>query len=57
MDNYRSLQTDNICADGNLCTTGLRPYIHGLTAMFGNKREYDRFRKDYPQADNSTDNS
>ena len=49
MDNYRSLQTDNICQDGDLCDTSLRRYVDGLPAMFGNKRDYDRFRKDYVQ--------
>ena len=49
MDNYRSLQTDNICEDGDPCNTSLRQYIEGLAAMFGNKRDYDRFRKDYVQ--------
>jgi NADH dehydrogenase len=49
MDNYRSLQTDNICQDGDLCDTNLRRYVDGLPAMFGNKRDYDRFRKDYVQ--------
>ena len=48
MDNYRSLQTDNVCADCELCQTSLRQYLHGLSAMFGNKRDYDRFRRDYP---------
>jgi NADH dehydrogenase len=57
MDNYRSLQTDNVCADGDLCTTSLRQYVHGLTAMFGNKRHYDRFRKDYTQVENPEDHS
>jgi NADH dehydrogenase len=57
MDNYRSLQTDNVCADGDLCATSLRRYIHGLSAMHGNKRDYDRFRKDYPQAVNPKDHS
>ncbi len=50
MDNYRSLQTDNTCTDGDLCTTSLRQYIHGLPTMFGNKQNYDRFRKDYTQS-------
>ena len=57
MDNYRSLQTDNICTDGDPCATSLRSYIRGMTAMSGNKREYDRFRKDYPQVDNPADHS
>jgi uncharacterized protein YbjT (DUF2867 family) len=49
MDNYRSLQTDNVCQDGDLCDTSLRRYVDGLPVMFGNKRDYDRFRKDYVQ--------
>jgi uncharacterized protein YbjT (DUF2867 family) len=49
MDNYRSLQTDNICQDSDLCDTSLRRYVDGLPVMFGNKRDYDRFRKDYVQ--------
>jgi NADH dehydrogenase len=49
MDNYRSLQTDSICKDGDLCETSLRQYINGLPAMYGNKRNYDRYRKDYVQ--------
>jgi uncharacterized protein YbjT (DUF2867 family) len=49
MDNYRSLQTDNICKDSDPCETSLRQYVGGLAAMFGNKRDYDRFRKDYVQ--------
>jgi len=49
LDNYRSLQTDSVCNDGELCQTSLREYLHGLSAMFGNKRNYDRFRKDYVQ--------
>ena len=49
MDNYRSLQTDNVCADGNCCDTSLRTYMKGLPEMFGNKRDYDRYRKDYVQ--------
>jgi NADH dehydrogenase len=55
MDNYRSLQTDNVCPDGHLCETSLRQYLHGLPAMFGNKRNYDSFRKDYPQPGNPED--
>ncbi len=55
MDNYRSLQTDNICSDGDLCETSLRQYLNGLPAMFGNKRSYDSFRKNYPQPGNPED--
>ena len=47
MDNYRSLQTDNVCSDCKPCETSLRQYMRGLPAMFGNKRSYDRFRKNY----------
>jgi NADH dehydrogenase len=50
MDNYRSLQTDNVCKDGDPCETSLRQYLKGLPDMFGNKRDYDRFRKDYAQS-------
>ena len=47
MDNFRSLQTPNICEHGNPCPTSLRQYLKGLQAMFGNKRDYDRFRRTY----------
>ncbi len=47
MDNYRSLQTDNVCGDSATCQTSLRQYIRGLSSMFGNKRNYDRFRSNY----------
>ena len=57
MDNYRSLQTDNICTEGDLCITSLRQYVHGLSAMFGNKRNYDRFRKDYTRSRNPEDHT
>jgi len=57
MDNYRSLQTDNVCADCELCETSLRQYLHGLSAMLGNKRYYDQFRKNYPSAGNPEDHS
>jgi NADH dehydrogenase len=55
MDNYRSLQTDSVCKDGDLCETSLRQYMRGLPAMFGNKRHYDRFRKGHAQ-DNVPEN-
>ncbi len=57
MDNYRSLQTDNICSDGDLCETSLRQYVKGLSTMFGNKCDYDRFRKDYAQSGSPEENS
>ena len=57
MDNYRSLQTDNVCSEGDLCETSLRQYIRGLPVMFGNKRDYDQFRKDYAQGAGAEDHS
>ena len=47
MDNYRSLQTDNICTEGNLCNTSLRQYIGDLGVLFSNKKQYDNFRRNY----------
>ena len=55
MDNYRSLQTPNVCSDGELCQTSLREYLHGLAAMFGKKRNYDRFRRDYAHGQSAGD--
>jgi len=46
LDNYRSLQTDSICTEGELCTTSLRQYIGDLGALFNNKKHYDDFRRD-----------
>ena len=57
MDNYRSLQTDNVCTDCNPCETSLRQYMRGLPAMFGNKRNYDRFRKNYAAGDTPENSS
>ena len=57
LDNYRSLQTDNICSEGTTCDTSLRQYLHGLSAMFGNKRDYDRFRRNFPRVESSEDSS
>ena len=48
MDNYRSLQTDSVCEQGNHCKTSLRHYLKGLSAMFATKTNYDQFRRDYP---------
>ncbi len=48
MDNYRSLQTPNICNKGELCQTSLRYYLEDKGNRFGNKKFYDRFRRDYP---------
>jgi nucleoside-diphosphate-sugar epimerase len=49
MDNYRSLQTPNVCEEGELCTTSLRQYIQDIGALFGNKKHYDRFRQQIPR--------
>ncbi len=57
MDNYRSLQTDNICSEGDLCETSLREYIRGLPSMFNKKSSYDRFRKNYAQSGGAEENS
>ena len=48
LDNYRSLQIDSVCSDGEPCPTSLRQYMGGLSAMFGNRSSYDRFRRDFP---------
>lgn len=57
LDNYRSLQTDSICTQGDLCETSLRQYVKGLPDMYGNKCTYDRFRKDYVQSTSPGENS
>ena len=49
MDNYRSLQTPNICEEGDHCSTSLREYIRDIGVMFGNKKTYDRFRQQLPR--------
>ena len=46
LDNYRSLQSDNICSEGELCTTSLRQYLRDLGVLFSNKKHYDGFRRD-----------
>ncbi|MEM7563951.1 MAG: complex I NDUFA9 subunit family protein [Pseudomonadota bacterium] len=51
MDNYRSLQTDNVCKDGIPGETSLHQYLHGLADLFGNKASYDRFRKQYIESE------
>jgi len=55
LDNYRSLQTDSVCKDGEPCQTSLRQYLQGLAVLFGNKRNYDRFRMDYAQSQRPED--
>ena len=46
LDNYHSLQTPNICQQGELCQTGLRQYLEGMRNRFGNKKHYDQYRRD-----------
>ncbi len=45
MDNFRSLQTPNICEHGELCTTSLRRYLLETDSPSGFRRNYDRFRQ------------
>ena len=45
MDNYRSLQTPNICKDGDLCTTSLRRYLQNWNNHSGFRKHYDQFRQ------------
>ncbi|MFA9418601.1 MAG: complex I NDUFA9 subunit family protein [Gammaproteobacteria bacterium] len=49
MDNYNSLQTPNICAEGENCSSSLRQYIQDIGVMFSNKKNYDRFRQQLPR--------
>ena len=49
MDNYRSLQTPNVCEAGDNCSTSLRQYIREIGVLFTNKKHYDRFRKQLPR--------
>jgi len=49
MDNYRSLQTPNVCEEGEPCTTSLRQYLEDIGALFSNKKHYDRFRQQIPR--------
>ncbi len=47
MDNYRSLQTPNICSESDLCQTSLRQYLENIGSLFGNRKYYDQFRRDH----------
>lgn len=49
MDNYRSMQTPSVCEEGEHCTTSLRQYIQDIGTRFGNKKHYDRFRRQLPR--------
>ena len=55
LDNYHSLQTDSVLTEGDPCPTSLRQYLRGLEVMFGNRSSYDRFRRNYPQAEQTED--
>lgn len=46
LDNYRSLQTPNICEDADPCNTSLSQYIQDIGVLFSNKKHYDNFRRD-----------
>ncbi|MCP3687284.1 MAG: complex I NDUFA9 subunit family protein [Gammaproteobacteria bacterium] len=45
LDNYRSLQTDNVDVGTEPCPTSLRQYMQNLNVLFGNKKHYDEFRQ------------
>lgn len=47
MDNYRSLQTPNICSGGELCTTSLRQYLDNFANPLGNRKYYNQYRRDF----------
>ena len=49
MDNYRSMQTPSVCEEGEHCSTSLRQYIQDIGTRFGNKKHYDRFRRQLPR--------
>ena len=49
LDNYRSLQTPNVCEGSDLCSTSLRQYIQDISVLFTKKKHYDRFRKQIPR--------
>lgn len=46
LDNYRSLQTPNICENSDLCDTSLTQYINDIEVLFANKKHYDNFRRE-----------
>ena len=49
MDNYRSLQTECVCQEGENCTTSLGQYVQDIGILFGNKKHLDRFRQQIPR--------
>ena len=51
MDNYRSLQTDNVCPDGGIGKTSLEFYLENQFAASPVQQRLDRFREDFPSGD------
>ncbi len=51
MDNYRSLQTDNICPDGGVGTTSLEFYLQRQFGVSPQQNRLDNFRREFPRAD------
>ncbi len=51
MDNYRSLQTDNVCPDGGIGKTSLEFYLQNQFAASPVQQRMDRFREDFPNGD------
>ncbi|MCP4430144.1 MAG: complex I NDUFA9 subunit family protein [Gammaproteobacteria bacterium] len=45
LDNYRSLQTPNICNQGDLCKTSLPRYLLDWNNHSGFRKYYDQFRR------------
>jgi len=52
MDNYRSLQSNNVCTEGELCKTSLRHYLQNIGDMLYTKKHYDSYRRNYPEIQN-----
>lgn len=51
MDNYRSLQTDNVCPDGGIGKTSLESYLRHQLGASPQQNRLDSFRRDFPHAD------
>ncbi len=50
MDNYRSLQTDNVCPGGGIGTTSLEFYLANQFGASPVQQRLDGFREDFPRA-------
>jgi len=57
LDNYRSLQTPNICQGSQPCKTSLGHYLQDIDQLFGNRKHYDRFRRNHSVDDETADES